>query len=76
MSEENEVSNEEIGEDISEEEKATLEVATDIEKITQKRDEQGAALTSEEAKGIYNGLELSLSILEGREPVYKTNLLP
>ena len=75
MTKENEVSNEELTDEVKEEIKETP-VATDIEKITQKRDEQGAALTSEEAKGIYNGLELSLSILEGREPVYKTNLMP
>lgn len=51
------------------------EERTAVEKIRDRRDAQGIDgnwNTSEYMLGLYNGLELSLSVLEDREPVYRS----
>jgi hypothetical protein len=44
---------------------------SDIEILREMKDVQSHNLTDEYMIGLYNGIEYSLSILEGREPEYK-----
>lgn len=43
-----------------------------IKEVRNLRDLQGQNITSEYACGLYNGLELAMSVLESREPVFQT----